>query len=150
MYLFDLRDKLKKLNPELEILTDKPVLGTVTSYPLVLRFGKRTHYIYGAHNHVDADTRRFMEMKENGQAGEFICGVSAYSPEWDRFQMTEGIATILMRGWHSLVMLLVNKKICTLERARRVFGSHVGSCDYSRWTYEDKLARFKKEVQDAQ
>lgn len=85
-----------------------------------------------------------MEMKENGQAGEFICGVSIWTPEYDRFDLETG--TLLMRGWRSLVLYLVKKEICTLERAKRVFGNSLGETDYDKLHFEQKLAKAREEA----
>jgi hypothetical protein len=119
----------------------------VPSYPLVLKFGKRTIYrAVGAKNYVDSDTRKFMEMKENGQAGEFICGVSEWTPEYDRFDAESG--TLVMRGWRSLALFLVKKGVCSLERAKRVFGQSLGETDYDRLNFDQKL-RLAREEQNA-
>lgn len=138
---------MKRLNPELEILTDRPVLGTVPSYPLVLRFGKRTKNFGVGKHYLDSAAQRFCEMKENGQNGEYLCGVSEYSPEYDRFQMLNGSPQILMRGWRSLVLHLVARKVCSLKRAKHIFSSSLGDYDHDKLTYEQKLKLFLEEVE---
>jgi hypothetical protein len=84
-----------------------------------------------------------MEMKENGQAGEYLCGVSEWTPEWDRFNVETG--ALMMRGWRSLVLHLVRKGVCSLERARKVFSSSLGESDYDRWSFDQKLAKAREE-----
>lgn len=85
-----------------------------------------------------------MEMKESGQAGEFLCGVSEWTPEYDRFNPETG--TLMMRGWRSLAMFLVRKGVCTLDRAKHVFGSSLGETDYDRLSFEQKLSLAREEA----
>lgn len=147
MYLFDLQAKLKRLNDNLVVLNDKQcrIASEVPSYPLHLKFGKRTIYrAVGAKNYVDSATRKFMEMKENGQAGEFLCGVSEWTPEYDRFNPETG--TLVMRGWRSLALFLVKKGVCSLERARSVFGESLAETDYDKLNFEGKLALARQEA----
>lgn len=148
MYLSDLQHKLKRLNSSLVILTDNQVRvgSSVPSYPLVLMFGKRTTFDSAGKHYMDAETQKFIEMKENGQRGEYVCGVSEYTPEYDCFELVAGSPGIKMRGWRSLVKLLVSKKICSLDRAKQVFSSSIGEYDYDKWTYEEKVKRFLDET----
>ncbi len=141
MYLFDLQAKLKKANPELYVQTDKAITAfhEIKSHPLMLRFGKRYRGFSNIGKHyMDNDTQRYMEMKENGQAGEYICGVSAYSPEYDRFNLDTGVLEV--RGWRSVAMFLVKKGICSLDQARKAFEcSSLGTTMYDKADYDKKL-----------
>ena len=145
MYLFDLQTKLKKINPNLVVFTDKGIaLGEIRSYPLVLMFGKRHRGFSALGKHyMDANTQKYMEMKENGQNGEYICGVSAWTPEFD---MLNERGEVVARGYRSLGKLLAEKGIASWDKIRKVFrASDLGRTDYDRATYEQKLEWARKE-----
>ncbi len=110
----------------------------------MLKFGKRMDFGWGK-SLMDNTSQKYIEMKENGQNGEFVCGVSHWSPEGDGIDAETG--TVQARGWRSLALLLVKKNICSLSRVRKVFSCpSLGESDYDHSTYEDKL----KEAQTCQ
>lgn len=128
------------------VLSDRQVnnVSDNPSHPLVLRFGGREVFDRYGKTLLDADTQKYVEMKENGQNGRFICGVAHYTPEYDQIDPETGTQTA--RGWRSLALLLVNKGICSLARAQRVFGcSSLGEARYDKMTYEQKLADVRKD-----
>lgn len=148
MYLFDLQAKLKKANPDLFVLTDRrvEVLSEIPSHPLMLRYGKRSRKFntWGKH-YVDSNTQKYMEMKENGQAGEYICGVSAWTPEYDWFDLEKNM--LKARGWRSLALFLVKKGLCTLDQARRAFECEsLGTTSYDKLEYDQKLRLAREEA----
>lgn len=150
MYLFDLQAKLKRVNPNLVVLTDKKVEQIDKdnpSFPLVLKWGKRDIFHNTGKKLMDDETQKYIEMKENGQAGQFICGIPKYIPEYDQFELEYG--KCIARGWRGIAMLLVKKGVCTLSQVRKVFGSSLGEASYDSWTYEQKILALKKESQDA-
>jgi len=139
MYLFDLQAKLSQCNDRLRVMTDRrvEVLSEIPSHPLMLNFGERGKRFnsWGKH-YMDTTTQKYMEMKENGQAGQYVCGVSSWTPEYDWF---EG-GVLKARGWRSLALFLVKKGICSIERARRAFNCEsLGTTDYDRLEYDQKL-----------
>lgn len=88
---------------------------------------------------MDSTTQRYMEMKENGQAGEFVCGVSSYSPEHDRFDLETGVLQV--RGWRSVALFIVKRGLASLDQVRRAFEDQsLGTTDYDRADYDRKLA----------
>jgi len=148
MYLFDLQSKLKRLNNRLIVQTDQPrkILFGITSYPIVLAFGKRTHRSSNTarYDRLDTDARRYMEMKQSGQAGEYMGGVCEYVPEYDEFDIESG--QLRFRGWRSIAYNLVLRGACTLDRARKVFNcSSLGETDWDKLPSEQKLAWVRRE-----
>lgn len=142
MYLFDLQSKLRRCNEDLFVQTDRglTVAHEIPSHPLMLRWGQRHRGFSSVGKHyMDSDTQKLMAMKENGQAGQYICGVSAYSPEYDIYELETGVLKV--RGWRSVAMFLVNKKICTIERARRAFECEsLGTTRYDKAGWDQKVA----------
>lgn len=150
MELFTLKEKLARLNPNLFVMNERrvTVAASVPSYPLMLRWGKRGKSISAERKHyLDGDAQKLQEMRESGQAGEFMCGVSEHSPEYDIFDLDLG--TVKMRGWRSLVIFLVRRGICSIERARQVFDGSLGLTDYDNWNGDYKLAKARAEVKRA-
>ena len=146
LYLFDFQNKLKKLNENLYVITDRTlILNDVKCYPVLLKFGNRTRRSSNTagYHYLDSDAQKYMEMKQSGQAGEYMGGIGEFVPEYDRFNLADG--TILLRGWRSFVLHLVNKKACTLKQARKVFNCPgLGESSWDKMSSEDKLAWAKK------
>lgn len=141
MYIFDLQAKLRKANKDLYVQTDRALttFHEIKSHPLMLRFGKRHRGFSDVGKHyMDRDTQRYMEMKENGQAGEYVCGVSAYSPEYDHYNLDTGALEV--RGWRSVAMFLVKRGICSIEQVRKAFECEsLGTTRYDKADYDQKV-----------
>ena len=145
MYLFNLQAKLKRVNPQLLILTDQGRdLTQIRSFPLVLRFGSRKLFNPLASGYVNSEVSKYIAKKESGQAGEYICGVSDWSPEYDMFDIEKG--SLIARGYRSLAKLLADKKVAPLDRIKKIFQvPDLGQTDYDRSSFEKRLEWARKE-----
>lgn len=146
MLTFDFSNKLQRLNPRLYIdqahvrLVSKDNWGT--SIYLKSNSRKTNHAGHGI-NYVDAATRNYLTAQYEGSIDELVSGCpTPYVPEYDIFDLATG--QLIVKGWRSIVMFLVNKRICTLEKARKVFSSSLGEQPYDRWTFETKLAKARE------
>jgi len=149
MYLFDLQAKLKKLNPGLYVKTDRRVeiKPGIFSSAIALRNFKRTPHSLtkAALNYADQTQRVRLEDANAGHLEAYMGGASLdWTPEYDEIDLETG--AIIRRGWRSIALDLVKKGACSLEQARKVFGSSLGEYAYDRLASHEKLAWARKEA----
>ena len=143
MILCDFKDKLRQLNDKLYIIDATAVenYGKELISGIWLRNGRSRGGLSNMDLHYvdNAMARRVIQDGNAGLMDTFICGCNiGETPEYDRFDLDA--RRMIHMGWRTIVLTLVKRNICTLDRARKVFNcSSLGESDY------DKLDFFAKQ-----
>jgi len=137
---FDFKSKLQRLNPLLYVVDGVQVSS------IYQRVQKRSD-IKSNYNYLEREAAKLLEAQESGLVDEHICGIPKdFIPEWDEFKLDTG--HIVRRGYRSILKILIEKKLCTLERARKVFNCpSLLEADFDRMTIPQKIARIKEDAQ---
>lgn len=138
---FVFKSKLSRLNPDLYVddSSRRQVSGDWWTAGLYSRRVRRSSLFRGTDRHyLDAEGQRYAEACETGQIADFILGVpQGYVPEYDVYCQESG--RLLARGWRSILLALVDKRLVSLDRARRVFGcASLGETPYDRANFAQK------------
>lgn len=146
MYVFDLHAKLRALNAGVYINTEQLTTQATGEHCLAVlrRVNKRKAALSSAKlSESDSNTRNFIDEETRGVKDEFLFAIPyPFIPEYDEIDPKS--KKILKRGWRSIALALVNKKVCSLSRVRHVFqSSSLGESDYDKYGYSGKLARAK-------
>jgi hypothetical protein len=140
MWLFDFQAKLTRLNKGLYVdLTQKRAISPDNYSVAVCRtYGSRQKRNMNDH-YVSNEAQAYLNRVNSGET-EYLGGISYPEVgEFDTFNHENN--TILRKGWRSFLLHLVQKKICSLEEARRAFNCQsLGTTKYDKASYEQKLA----------
>lgn len=150
MYSFEFKHKLRQLNPNLYVRDDvrSRISEEWSSAPLYIKRGKRDDH-KSDYNYLDSAGAKFLRDQESGNVDEHVCGVPVgWIPEFDIYEPIKGRE--LARGWRTIVLLLVKKKLCTLEKAQRVFCASLGENRWDKMSYESRVAAAREEVNYAE
>lgn len=142
MYLFDFRAKLKKLNPLLYVYVDdvRRVSGAICTTGIYLRQPKKSKVVSrGKVNRAEAPLQKLLDDRASGARDAYIGPVGVnYVPEYDMFDLDR--ERILLPGWRSIVRNLVDKGLCTLDHARKVFKCRsLMESDWDQMSFTRKL-----------
>lgn len=139
---------IKKLNDRLYVKTDERkeiaegfwVTGIYYKEPerVISRYKNNKNAVHGQHE-------KYLNALEAGELDKFITGVCLnVVPEYDIFDLAYN--RMLAPGWRKIVLKLVQHKLCTLEKARKVFKcSSLGEHDYDKMKFFQRLAWAKKQ-----
>ena len=109
---------------------------------------RKASTLSSADMHYAGATRQHLEDSYKGLTDTFLGVVGGTEiPEFDRFNLEAG--TLLMKGWRSIACLLVAQRICSLERARKVFSSSLLDCTWDKLGFDGKLAWAKADAPQA-
>lgn len=87
---------------------------------------------------------KYYAALESGQLDKYLAGVCLERiPEYDIFN--EDYTKMEIPGWRTIILRLVQAKVTTLERARKVFEcSSLGESDYDKLSLAGKMRLAKK------
>jgi hypothetical protein len=144
MWIFDLQSKLERLGKGIFVdVTQKRSTGPDSfAVAVYKRNGKRGQRNYNDHV-ASNDAQKYLERVNSGEA-QYLGGITYPEvPEYDVFNYENN--TLLRKGWRTFLLQLVEKKICSLDEARRAFQvSSLGTSTYDRSSYERRLAWSKE------
>jgi hypothetical protein len=147
MWIFDFQNKLSRLNKNLfvDVSQKRTINHDKDSYSVAVykRNGKR--FSRTANDQVVSnDAQRYLERVNSGET-EYLGGISYPEvPEYDVFNYEN--STLLRKGWRTFLLQLVEKRICTLDEARKAFRCpSLGASTYDRSSYERRLAWSKEQ-----
>lgn len=147
MYSFDLKSKLKRLNPNLFIddSAKSHVYGDFYVSALNLnRFKRSDAATTSEYNSLTKEAREWLQDYDKGLLPEHVCSVpTGWIPEYDIFAFDKEKKTsrYVARGWRTVLIILAQKGIVTLDKARRVFDRPgLGVDTYDRLTRDEKEA----------
>lgn len=139
MQSFIFKTKLAKLN-HLLFVDDSAKSRVSDEWSVVglfLRNNERAKSRTFDYASLDGKTREYMKAYDEGNLYEHIGSVPhGYVPENDLFDINTG--RLLARGWRSIVLRLVEKRLCTIDKARSVFSRSLGESDYDRLNSDQK------------
>lgn len=142
MFVFDLKNKLQQIDGRLYVKDDamRYARGEALSavYLKENRRGIRSISDTALH-YASAEAREHLEDVEYGFIDTFVCGIPLGEiPEYDQFDVIDN--RIVCAGWRTVALKLVEKKICSLEKARKVFEcSSLGEADIDKMSFCQKL-----------
>lgn len=139
LFIFDFQHKLKKLNPSL-FVNDSNANARDGEWKVLGLYLRRTaqseRFTEFQKVMLDGDARRYIDAQESGHAAEHVCSVPAnWVPERDIFGAD---GKLLAKGWRTIVMNLIARRIVNRERATAVFGTSLGETAYDRMSFEDR------------
>lgn len=150
MYLFDFHSKLRQLNPTLYVMTDnkKQVKGDWWTTGIYQKQGERIkkriskgnlHY---GNKFGGGD---YLRKVYSGEIDSFIMGCPVgWVPEYTVFDLSQ--FEILAMGWRPILIRLAEKRLISVEKARKVFNCpSLGLSDYDLISTEDKIRRAMEE-----
>ena len=142
MYFFDFNAKLKQLNARLYTNIENVTRTSpgVFSTGIYLKAGKRDKGADKVNtNYAEGSARELLRALQEGSRDTYLMGVSTnFVPEYDVYDLDRG--KILMPGWRDIVLRLVKKEVCTLERARKVFNRRsLGESDWDRLSFPQRF-----------
>lgn len=146
--LGDFQSRLRKINPGLYVKTDeisKLSLPDLRISGIYLKQHKRQEIKHkNDKNAVDYHHEGYLTALERGELDTFICGVALdYIPEYDVFDFARN--QMLMPGWRKIALRLVELKLCSLEKAKKVFEcSSLGESDYDKMSFFKRLEWARK------
>lgn len=143
VYLFDFQSKLKRLNPLLCVHVEKAnrIAPGVFVTGIYLRQPKRHASAAKTNtNYASLEQREILQSAAEGHKDVFVHGVSTnYVPEYDIFDLDR--EKLLMPGYRTILLALVKKGLCPLDRARRVFNcSSLGDTDWDKITLVQRMS----------
>lgn len=145
MFIHDFIAKLKRLNPRLRVDTENA--QKIGEYRLAGIYLKNVRQkglsvdVQGrGHHKVD----RYYQELETGNLDKYLGPVALdHIPEYDVFNAE--YSNMAVPGWRTIVLRLVQQKVCSLERARKVFNcAGLGDSDYDRMSFFKKMQYAKK------
>ena len=143
MYIFDLQNKLRKINKDLYVKQDEinqMSCGLISSGIYLKNPGRSKDMTGSNKNLVIAQQRKYLEAVEAGHLDKFIIGVCLnYVPEYDIFDLER--ERILMPGWRTVAMRLVKMKVASLDKVRKVF--QCKSLGESDWDNKNMFERIR-------
>lgn len=147
MDIGNFKNKLTKLNPALYVHQDLGrTEGGLRHSAIYYKQPGRTPIKVSKADLQEAHSSQihYLEALEAGEIDKYMCGVCLdFVPEYDIIN-TEYVKIIAM-GWRSTLLRLVSLKVCTLEKARKVFNcASLGESDYDRANFHGKIAMIKK------
>lgn len=151
MLLTDFKAKLRKLDTRLEIQHEKPQLreNKLKFAPLYFKNPRREYskIAKSDRNLVHAAHAKYLDALESGVMDTYVTSICLdFIPEYDIFNKEYTKLAII--GWRSVLLILVNKKIISLDKARKVFNCQsLGEHDYDKLGFFDKL-EFAKRLDD--
>lgn len=144
MWIFDFQSKLERLNKGLFVDVSQKRSTGPESFAVAVykRNGKRGQRNYNDHV-ASNDAQKYLERVNSGET-EYLGGITyPEAPEFDVFNHEN--KTLLRKGWRTFLLQMVEKKICSLEEARKAFSCpSLGSTTYDRSSYERRLAWSKE------
>lgn len=146
MYSYIFKEKLRKLNPSLYLKEDNAVARTndVRASGIYSRVTRRVDAKSNYHQ-LDSDAQKFLFAHESGNADKFVTGCpTGWIPEYDNIDVESG--RILQKGWRTIVLYLVKERLCSLERAQKVFTSSLGTTDWDKWGYDRRLYELRQDA----
>lgn len=148
MYLFDLQAKLRRLNPGLYVRSDVRVQVQPGIYSTALHLNVNRRKVRGVAQGdialLGSEGAKRLQEHYTGQIDLYLGGVPLdWVPEFD--EIDPKTALTIRKGWRSIVLNLVKQNVCSMDRARKYFGSSLGETRYDKFTYEDKV----REVRNA-
>ena len=152
MLIGDFQNKLKKVNPLLYVQTDKAVLRPEghRHSGIYLKNNQRHAMGIARENYgiVNPNHIKYLEALEKGDLDTFICGICIdFIPEYDIFNLE--YSRMCIPGWRSIALTLVDKKVTTIAKVRKVFNCKgLGESDYDKMSFFQKL-EFAKRFENA-
>jgi hypothetical protein len=144
MYSYIFKEKLRKLNPALYLKEDNAIAraADVRASGIYNRTRKRTD-IKSGYGQLDFEGRQFLEAQESGNSDVFVTGCpTGWIPEYDEMNLESG--RIVQKGWRTIVLHLIKERLCTEEKARRIFSPSLGETQWDRAGYDGRLAMQRK------
>jgi hypothetical protein len=152
MLIGDFQNRLKKINPLLYVQTDKSVKRPEghRHSGIYLKTQKRQAMSVSRDQYglVNPNHIKYLEAVEKGEFDTFICGICLdFIPEYDIFNLE--YSRMCVPGWRSIALILVDKKVATLDKVKKVFNCNgLGESDYDKMSFFQKL-EFAKRFEDA-
>ncbi len=148
MLLTDFQAKLRRIDTRLFVNTERPDKrenghkfgGLYFKKPRV----EKVNVKKSDRNAVHENHAKFLDALETGQMDIYVTAICLdFIPEYDIFNMNYTRLSIM--GWRSIALLLVEKKIATLEKVRKVFQCEgLGESDYDRAGFFGKIEIAKR------
>jgi len=87
---------------------------------------------------------KYLDALDAGQLDRFLCGTCIdFVPEYDIIDVER--MRVIAPGWRSILLRLVQLKVCTLDQARKVFScSSLGQNDFDRMNFFERIDFIKK------
>lgn len=147
MLIGDFQSKLRKLDPNLYVRTDDVrVLENGLKHAGVYYKQKKQAVKSNKVDrlHASSEQQKYLNALEKGELDFYVCGICIdILPEYDIINTNYG--RIVSLGWRTVLLRLVEHKITTLEKARKVFNcSSLGESDFDKANFHQKLAIIKK------
>lgn len=148
MYIFDFQSKLSRLNDKLyvDLSTSNYVTKGVRATSILYKNAKKWRRDMNEQQLQFADnkTQAFLKANYEGHMDQVVGATPTFwVPEHDVFDLESG--TVIMRGWRTSVLLLVKRGLCSLDRAKRIFGQSLNEYDYDKLSYEQRLKKARGE-----
>jgi len=151
MLLTDLKAKLRRIDTRLYVDHANPVTkeNGLKFAPLYFKKARRSksNVSYGDRNLVHASHAKYLDALESGVMDTHVTAICLdFIPEYDIFNKEYTKLAVL--GWRSLALLLVEKKLATIDKVRKVFNCQgLGQSDYDRMSMWGKI-EFAKRLED--
>lgn len=145
MLFGDFTHKLRQLDSRIIVKTDQPTkMDGLWHSGIYLQQVRQAGLSKGTKGHGTAQQEKFYSELETGQLDKFLCGVCIeWVPEFDIFNAEH--TKIAVPGWRTILMRLIQSKLVTKDKARKVFNCQsLGEIDYDRLTFFGKLEFAKR------
>ena len=145
MLIGDFKSKLYKLNPRLIVSDAQPVrMNGLYHTGIYEKQVRQNGLSFDTRGHGDPKAEKYFAALETGQLDRYICGICIeWVPEYDVFNAEYN--KVAVPGWRTILMQLVQKKLTTLDKARKVFEvPSLGEADYDRMSFFKKMEFAKK------
>jgi hypothetical protein len=151
MLLTDFKAKLRRIDTRLVIDHANPVTreNGLKFAPLYLKKARRSQVNVSKfdRNAVHASHAKYLDALESGVMDTYVTSICLdFIPEYDIFNME--YTKLAVVGWRSIGLMLVNQKIASLDKVKKVFGcSGLGESDYDKMDIFKKI-EFAKRLED--
>lgn len=148
MLLTDLQAKLRKIDTRLYIDTSRPVIreNGLKFGGLYFKKARKDEIAVqkSDRNKVHSSHAQYLDALERGEMDIYVTAICLdFIPEYDIFNME--YTKLASMGWRSVALLLVSKKLATLDQVRKAFDCRgLGESDYDKAGFFGKLEIAKR------
>ena len=148
MLLTDFQARLRRIDTRLFVKTDRPEKRE-NGYKFGGLYFKKArreqiNVQQSDRNIISAGHAKYLDALERGEFDTFVTAICLdFIPEYDIFNMNYTKLSVM--GWRSVALLLVEKKIATLDKVRKIFNCKgLGESDYDRAGFFGKIEIAKR------